>query len=164
MDHTEALRLQAAEKYVLKELSPALMEEYEVHFFDCAQCAVDIKAATAFAQAARDAFRGDLKLASPSDSEPFFDRLFGWLRPAFTVPLLAGLLLFIGYQNAVTIPTAWRAAEIGATERFRASFLSRGSVPNGGSGDTIQIHEGQPFSLAFDFTPRSDKFRKAGGA
>jgi len=37
MDHTEALRLQAAEKYALKELSPSLMEEYEEHFFDCAE-------------------------------------------------------------------------------------------------------------------------------
>jgi hypothetical protein len=35
MDHLEAKRIQAAEKYVLGELTPALRDEYEEHYFDC---------------------------------------------------------------------------------------------------------------------------------
>src|SRR6266404_2189817 len=38
MDHKEAVRLQAAEKYVLGEFPPNLRDEYEEHFFDCAEC------------------------------------------------------------------------------------------------------------------------------
>ena len=49
MDHNESIRLQAAVKYVLGELSPAQREEYEEHYFDCAECAVDIKALATFA-------------------------------------------------------------------------------------------------------------------
>ncbi len=54
MDHNEAVLMQAAEKYVLGELSPVLREEYEEHFFGCAACALDVKAAAAFVDNACD--------------------------------------------------------------------------------------------------------------
>jgi len=57
MNHSEAVRLQAAEKYVLGELSPALREEYEEHLFDCVACALDVKAVAAFLDNARDVLR-----------------------------------------------------------------------------------------------------------
>jgi anti-sigma factor RsiW len=57
MDHNEALRMQAAAKYVLGELSPVLREEYEEHFFDCTACALDVKAATDFLNIAREVLR-----------------------------------------------------------------------------------------------------------
>ncbi len=44
MDHNEAIQLQAAVKYVLGELSPVQRDDYEEHYFDCAECAIDIKA------------------------------------------------------------------------------------------------------------------------
>jgi anti-sigma factor RsiW len=49
MDHNEALQLQAAEKYVLGELSQPLRDEFEEHFFECQECALDVKAAAGFA-------------------------------------------------------------------------------------------------------------------
>jgi len=49
MDHSEALRLQAAERYVLGELSPELREQYEEHYFTCEECASDVKASAVFA-------------------------------------------------------------------------------------------------------------------
>jgi hypothetical protein len=157
MDHTEAVRLQAAEKYVLKELSPTLMEEYEEHFFDCAECGLDIKAATAFVDASREVFREQPERELVAQDSPSTTGWFAWLKPAFAVPVFAALLIFIGYQNIVTIPEARHGVSIVATERFRATFLSRGAMPSDGSGDSVRIHAGQPFSLAFDFTPRTDK-------
>jgi hypothetical protein len=106
MEHTEATRLQAAEKYILGELPQTLREEYEEHFFDCPICALDIKAAAAFADTARqvlpeqpqsDRFR--LK-----DAAPVLGGWFAWFRPAFVFPAFAVLLLFAGYQSFVTIP------------------------------------------------------------
>ena len=52
MDHNEAVRLQAAEKYVLGEFPADLRDEYEEHFFDCAECAVDVKAIAALRMSA----------------------------------------------------------------------------------------------------------------
>ena len=57
MDHNEALRLQAAEKYVLGELSPPLRNEFEAHFFECQECALDLKATAAFVDNARHVWR-----------------------------------------------------------------------------------------------------------
>jgi hypothetical protein len=152
MDHTEAVRLQAAAKYALGELSPALMEEYEEHYFDCAECALDVKAVMAFADASCQVFREqDQQATSVKESEPFFDRVFGWLRPVVAVPVLAVLLLFIGYQNAVMIPAAKKHAGVATAQAFRASFTSRGAID--GNESPVQIHEGQPFALAFNFTP-----------
>ncbi len=57
MDHSKAVRMQAAAKYVLGELSQVLREEYEEHFFDCTACAIDVKAATDFLNIAREVLR-----------------------------------------------------------------------------------------------------------
>ncbi len=48
MDHDEALQLQAAEKYVLGELPPSQRDEFEEHFFECQECALDVKATAGF--------------------------------------------------------------------------------------------------------------------
>ena len=115
MTHTEALRLQAAEKYLLNELTLPQREEYEEHYFECHECAEDIKASAAFIESARRLIReGALDLQTvrelapaivpapaPSRSNRGF---FAWLKPAFAIPAFAALLFFIGYQNSVTIP------------------------------------------------------------
>lgn len=57
MDHTEAVRSQAVVKYVLGELSEILREEFEEHYFQCAECARDLQATVEFASACRQIFR-----------------------------------------------------------------------------------------------------------
>jgi len=57
MDHNEALRQQAAEKYVLGELPPTLRDEYEEHYFECQECALDVKATTEFVDNVRAVLR-----------------------------------------------------------------------------------------------------------
>jgi len=57
MDHNEALRLQAAEKYVLGELPPPLRDEFEEHFFDCQECALDVTATAGFVNNVRNVSR-----------------------------------------------------------------------------------------------------------
>lgn len=43
MDHGEAVRSQAVEKYLLGELDGAARDQFEEHFFDCGACAEDIR-------------------------------------------------------------------------------------------------------------------------
>ena len=57
MDHNEALQLQAVEKYVLGQLPPSLRDEFEEHFFDCQECALDVTATAAFVDNARHVWR-----------------------------------------------------------------------------------------------------------
>ncbi len=48
MTHDEAVQITAVEQYVLGELPPPLRDEFEEHFFDCQECAIDVKAAAEF--------------------------------------------------------------------------------------------------------------------
>src|SRR5271165_5867194 len=102
MDHNQAIELNAAEKYVLRELPEDLQEAYEQHFFDCSICAADIKAAAIFAETTREIFAEEHDHpATDPERGSVWSR---WLRPAIAVPVFATLLLLVGYQNLVTIP------------------------------------------------------------
>jgi hypothetical protein len=48
VDHDEAVRTLATEKYLLGEMCPDLREEFEMHLFDCEQCTFDLWAAVTF--------------------------------------------------------------------------------------------------------------------
>src|SRR5690348_17681523 len=110
MDHNEAIRLQSAVKYVLGELSQAQRDEYEEHYFDCAECAVDIKALATFADNAREILRQEKANQLAKESVPARGGWLRWLQPVVAVPAFAALLLIIAYQNIVTIPRAQEEA------------------------------------------------------
>jgi len=77
MDHNDAIQLQAAVKYVLGELSQVQRDEYEEHYFDCAECAVDIKALATFADTAREVLRQEKANQLAKEALPARG---GWLR------------------------------------------------------------------------------------
>src|SRR5271169_1154985 len=104
MDHNEAIRLQAAVKYVLGELSPAQREGYEEHYFDCGECAVDIKALATFADTTREVLRRERESQLAKELAPARGGWLRWLQPVVVVPAMAALLLIIAYQNTVTLP------------------------------------------------------------
>ncbi len=161
MDHNEAVRLQAAENYVLGKLPKEQHAEYEEHFFDCPVCAEEIKATVAFMESARQVIReealepvGAKRLAPATQATGGW---FAWLRPAFALPVLAALLLFIGYQNGVTIPHLKDSSSRQMGQIISSSFQLRGSVrggsENGDAGNKVRVRSGESFALNFDFTP-----------
>jgi hypothetical protein len=116
MDHNEALKQMAAERYLLNELTPELRDAFEEHAFDCPDCSLDLRAGSAFINIAKAELPG-LAAASPAPSKPEVVRPLkkkfdwqSWLRPAFAVPVLAGLLAVVAYQNLATIPSLRKAA------------------------------------------------------
>ena len=48
MEHDEAVRTLATERYLLGEMSHELGLQFELHLFDCSECAFDFWAATTF--------------------------------------------------------------------------------------------------------------------
>jgi hypothetical protein len=100
MDHNQALREKATERYLLNELDPGVRDQFEEHLFDCQDCALDLRAAAMFVEQSKvvlsekpEAVPARVPVTVPASG------WFGWMRPAFAVPVLALLLVVIGYQS-----------------------------------------------------------------
>ena len=177
MDHNDAVRQQAAEKYVLGELPNALRDEYEEHFFDCAECAVDVKTIASFADTARELLQQE-SLASiekavvtaggDRQARPASSGWRGWLQPVL-VPAFAVLLVLAGYQNLVSIPRWKEAAGQSAKGATReagtkaqsaqafaphvlATFSLLAANQRGGGRPVVHAKPGESFALKFDIT------------
>src|SRR5260370_27272644 len=110
MDHNEAIRLQAAVEYVLGELSPVQRDAYEEHYFDCAECAIDLKALATFADTTREILRREKADQLAKDLVPARGGWLRWLHSITADPPGAVLLLIVTSVNSVKIFHAWAAA------------------------------------------------------
>jgi len=153
MDHNQAIQLQAAVKYVLGELSQVQREEYEEHYFDCAECAVDLQALATFADTTREVLRQEKANVLAAEPVPARGGWLRWLQPVTAVPVFAALLLVIGYQSFIAIPQAKKEATPGASLFLFNSYPLRGVNTAGEEGRTLSIQPDEAFFLNFDFVP-----------
>jgi len=157
MNHEEAARLSLVEKYLLEELPPDLRDEFEEHYFDCQECAADLRATAVFLDTAKE------ELKSFPIERPAAARVkkpwFSWLwTPAFVVPALAACLLVIAYQNVVTFPHFRNAlAGMRAPEILPTVSLVGGNSRGDAAGPSIAAQNGQPFLVLVD-VPTQDRF------
>jgi hypothetical protein len=155
MNHDEAIRLKAAEKYLLGELNSELRDQYEDHYFGCAECAQDVRTGAVFIDNARDVLipPSVTELGAKHQAAP----TGGWwatlLRPAFAVPALALLLLIAGYQNAVTIPQLKTALSQSDVAQTLPSYSLITGNSRGGAPLAISVPAGKPFSFFVDIPP-----------
>lgn len=153
MDHNEAVELQAAVKYVLGELSSPQRDEYEEHYFDCAECATDLKALATFADTTREVLR--------QEKEKRFAAAFvlehagwrRWFQPIIAAPAFAALLLIIVFQYTVTIPRAGQPASSTTANILFSSHPIRGVNTAGEENRTLSLRPDEAFLLNFDFVP-----------
>jgi hypothetical protein len=109
MDHSDAVKQMAAERFLLDELTPEEREDFEAHLFDCPECALDLRAGASFVDEAKiqlPQLIADSQAAAPvklkkTKREP--KHWFLWWRPAFAAVAFASMLV-LGYQNLVTFP------------------------------------------------------------
>lgn len=154
MDHSEAISSRAAERYLLGEMDARVREEYEEHFFSCAECAREVQAGAVFIDNARDVLSSERASAAPARAPERPAMWWGWfLRPAFAVPALAVLLVVLGYQNFFAIPhmrselARWNAPET------LPSFSLLGANSRGGAIPDIAIPRSKPLALFVDIPP-----------
>jgi Putative zinc-finger len=159
MDHQEALRLQAVEKYVLGDLPAVVREQFEEHYFDCPECARDLTALVTFATASREILEeGRNSCEIPGQVIGTEQRTggtgwFGWLRPVIAVPAMAALVAIIVYQNAVMIPAIKnRETNQHKIQLIISSFRLQGTT-RGERITKIVVAPHESFELNFDFTP-----------
>jgi len=156
MDHEEALRGAAVEKYLLNEMPQPERGEFEAHFFDCQECALDLRTTAAFLEAAKKELRHS-RVARPAPAAPkksWFE--FSW-RPAFAAPALALLLLIIAYQNVVVLPRfSGDTAQLKGPEILTSLSLIGGNS-RGANAPSVKLTRGQPLLLSVDI-PATERF------
>jgi hypothetical protein len=146
MDHADALRLNATERYVLNELKGAQLDEFEEHLFDCQECTLDLRATSAFLNVSKNVLQPAPPYLAPA---PAKKSRFAWLRPALTLPAMAVLLLALGYQGFLL-----RGARQGSTPDILASATINVATR---TAATPQVHSraGQPFVLLVNIPAES---------
>lgn len=113
MDHNEAVQQMAAERYLLDELTAEQRDAFEEHAFDCAECALDLRAGAMFIHEAKAELPNLPQAAQPaqvvrSPRKPWWSLI---LQPAFAAPVFACMLGIIAFQNLETIPSLRSAAD-----------------------------------------------------
>ena len=131
MTHDQAISTFASERYLLDEMNEAERSNFEEHFFDCADCADDVRAGALMREGARAGFlasagRPDNRLEFPA--APAARR--GWQRSAM-IPwaLAASLAVVAGYESLVVVPGLRSQTGTQALSPVTLRPASRGESP-----------------------------------
>ena len=149
MDHQEATQLGAVEKYLLGDLPAPQRSEFEEHFFDCRDCAADVRITAEFLDIARQELtRGNLGSAGSKGPKRSWLDLFA--RPAVLTPALGLLLAVVLYQNGVVLPRInGQIAQLKQPGVVTTVSLIGGNA-RGEALPAISGPAGQPLLLSFD--------------
>ncbi len=149
MEHTEAVKQMAVERYLLGELPPEIRDAFEEHFFECQECAIDLRAAAAFIDEAKLQLPR-LMASSPAQAwpspAPRRRDWFSWWRPAFVIPAFAALLCVIGFQNLVTI----RALRLASAQPRLLPWATLHGETRGSAVTYVQATRGKGVILLID--------------
>lgn len=158
MDHDVVVRQQMTEKYLLGELDSDVRDQFEEHYFECVDCAHDVRAAALFVEGSK------LVLAENADSAEAGSRAqvappvrqgWGrWFRPALVMPVMALLLAVVGYQNLVTYR---RAAPAESAQVVQWASLNVGTY--GAEAAVIRPRQNEDFML-FVRIPRESGYTR----
>ena len=149
MDHSEAVSEMLAEKYLLNELSTESRERFEEHFFECQECAADVKSGALLIEEMKTALAKPPARSPAMQPERGHSGWLGWLRPALTVPALVVLLAVIAYQNLVSYPQLKMAANAPQVLPWASVNVSA----RGATTPSITASKGQGFLLFVNIPP-----------
>lgn len=158
MEHDQATRMQAAERYLLGELSDAERDQFEEHFFDCQACAEEVRTGAIFEANARAVFVDQAR-------QPPAPGWWEWvcLRPAFAASLGGVVMLLLGaggYQARVAQGLRTELEELRAPQAYPLVFLR--SVTRGDEQVIEASRASRFFGLSLDLSP-GQSFRQYRG-
>jgi anti-sigma factor RsiW len=152
MDHNQAVREKATEKYLLNELDPEVREQFEEHLFDCQDCALDLRTAAMFVEQTK-VILSEKEVMAPARVPvpvPVSSGWMAWLRPAFAVPVFALLLVVIGYQSVSNT----RLQQAANTPQLLAAAVVNVGI-RGAAPTQVPAHAGEAFQLTLNVPPDS---------
>jgi hypothetical protein len=182
MTHQQALDTMAAERYLLDEMTEIEKHAFEDHFFDCSDCAHEVRLGEQIRAEVRSTKDAELGIRPSMVAEGVPSRVEGrdsktqdagpgirdsrdakfiafparpaWRRPSVVLPWAAAatLALTAGYQSLVTVPGLREATSTQALSPVMLRGATRGAVP------VVTVSPGQRFvTLAMDVMTSSAK-------
>jgi len=155
MDHDMVVRQKMTERYLLDELDPAARDEFEEHFFDCGECAHDVRAGTLFVEQSKVVLAEKRELVAaalpPIAPVPAVPGWLAWFRPSVAVPVMVMLLIVIVYQNLVVYPRLQRTSN--SPQVLPWASVNVGTWSSG--GPVITTRPGEGFLLFVRIPPES---------
>jgi Putative zinc-finger len=185
MDHNEVVRQKLTERYLLNELEGEQRDQFEEHYFECPECALDIRTGSEFVESSKVILAQPAEETAPAEGasrKPVRQGWWGWLRPQFAAAALALLIAVVGYQNLVTLPQLrgvlrqpqtppWAAVAVGTwgssgptvTVPRDSSFLIFVRIPSDGTytryiADLYNPAGGLEYSLTIPATSIEDQW------
>lgn len=136
MEHDEATQSSAAERYVLGELSAAEADSFEEHFFDCRECADEVRTGAAFLEGGR-------KLALEAKEAPVVPIAERRARRRTWIPAAAAAILVLGLGVPLLMQqmrSAQPSLEIPGVHTLQAGTRAvPGHVPAVQAGDIVYV-------------------------
>jgi hypothetical protein len=141
MTHQQALDGLASERYLLDEMTEVERFEFEEHYFDCAECAEDVRLGDMIRQEARRTAAATASNPGAGRSAVVLTSAKWWRRPMVAAPwaVAATLAMVVGYQSLVTVPGLRDAVGPQAIEPVMLRGATRGAAT------TVAIAPGQRF-------------------
>lgn len=160
MEHAEALDVEAADRYVLGQLSAADADAFEEHFFDCAACAEEVRLGMRILDGGR-------RLASESSAEtvapvvplarPHRSSTRGWLIAVAAALLLAipgNVLLLMRSRDAAPAVARGAVAGLVAAEIYFDPSATRGTTEE----KVLVLEDGATGQVSIDVPPGHDEY------
>ena len=145
MEHQKALATKASERYLLGEMSEPERFDFEAHYFDCPECADDVRTAAALARGIKAVCAEDAALRSHTTVVRESPRRgwLSWLSPSSLVPsaVAVGLGCLAAWQGFVLVPSLRWASAPQALSPIVLRAAARGEE------QALVIHRDQALSL-----------------
>lgn len=141
MTHQQAIDGHASERYLLEEMPEMERFEFEDHYFDCLECAEDVRLGDRIRQEARRAGASMPVGVQPAAPPKVLTSARWWRRPMVAAPwaVAATLAMVASYQSLVTLPALREAVSPQAVEAVMLRGATRGAAT------AVKITPGQRF-------------------
>jgi hypothetical protein len=143
MDHTEAVRSNAAERYTLGDLPVGQVEEFERHFFECPQCSEELRILSILAENTRavfaeQSFRSAPEAVAPepalnaekvehkADAPTVVEKARAWWKQPWLIPAFAAIAIAI-FAGTQDLQMRRQLNQIGQVSEFPLYAAARGS-------------------------------------
>ena len=154
MDHEHAINRKIAEQYVFGELSETDANAFEEHFFDCGDCAEDVRDEMQMLESGRDVVR-ETAPRTESQPTPNVVPIETWRRRTWWIPAAAAAMLVI----ALGVPTLMRrdaAPSMQLAHELQLGGLTRAeSEPK----PAVTLPQGEALLLYVDVAPQDGAVR-----